>query len=300
MSYYVAAYDTEAIYAWWECRSSTARGYESIVRYDKEGLAVFLAGVEAVAAVHLASNTPATFFIVAKLLDYVGVELRSILDHPNFDLQCHSYTHKDLIGIAGDEVVLQREFVDAKKRIEDIFGRAVIGLTAPGGYTYGFTGQQRILELMQASGYRYVRSVGAGPEGTVPAPLNQPFWYEADGFSKILEIPSHAWHDNILTGQPGIVHWPPVLPWAYPSTMPTDAQGVYEAYAPGIDYVADNDLFTYIPIFHPWSIYRIDKQASQIKYLLDKAQQRMEVVSCIQIYQRVCKDRSLAMGTPPA
>ena len=104
MSFYVAAYDTEAIYAWWECRSSTG-GYESIVRYDKEGLAVFLAGVEAVAAVHLASNTPATFFIVAKLLDYVGVELRSILDHPNFDLQCHSYTHKDLIGIAGDEVV---------------------------------------------------------------------------------------------------------------------------------------------------------------------------------------------------
>jgi hypothetical protein len=62
MAFYVAAYDTEAIYAWWEDRPPAARGYDDIVRYDKEGLDVFLAGVRAVADVHLESETPATLY----------------------------------------------------------------------------------------------------------------------------------------------------------------------------------------------------------------------------------------------
>jgi hypothetical protein len=81
--------------------------------------------------------------------------------------------------------------------------------------------------------------------------------------------------------------------------MPTDAQGVYEAYAPGIEYAAENGLLTYIPIFHPWSIHRIDARAGQVKLLVDEAQKMMEVVSCIQVYEQVLEDRSLAIGMPP-
>ena len=302
MSHYVAAYDTEAIYKWWEEPKTEGgiNGYEAVARYDQESLKDFLNGVQAVAEVHANSQTPATFFIVAKLLDYVSNELCSILNNPIFDLQCHSYTHPDLVAISDNQAALRHEFGDSKKRIEDVFGVEVIGLTAPGGYARGFRGQERILAMMQEVGYRYVRSVGAGPRETVPAPLVQPFWYDLDGFSEILEIPSHAWHDNILTGQPGIVHWPPVLPWPYPTKMPTDARGVYDAYAPGIKYSVQHDLLTYTPVFHPWSIYRVSQEAEQIKLLVAHAKEHMEVVSCSELYNKIFIDRSLACGIPPS
>ena len=140
---------------------------------------------------------------------------------------------------------------------------------------------------MWEAGYRYVRSVGKGPKSTLPALLDQPFWYAQDGFPELLETPSHAWHDNILTGQPATVHWPPLLPWPYPTKMPRDAQGVYQAYTPGIDYCVQHGLLYYLPIFHPWSIYRIDEQAAQIAMLLDHARQKMEMTSCSQIYHHI-------------
>ena len=299
MSNYVAAYDLEAVYAWWEPPRSDAEGYEAQVQYEGPRREEFLAGARAVAEAHLRAGTPATFFIVAKLLDHCAAELREILDHPEFDLQCHSYTHTDLIGISDDDEALRYELIDAKKRIEDTFSRPVIGLTAPGGYTRGFCGQQRLLDLMAEAEYRYMRTFGAGPGQSVPAPLHQPFWYAEDGHPDLLEIPSHAWHDNILTGQPGHVHWPPILPWAYPAHMPTDAQGVYAAYAPGIDHAAEQGLLTYVPIFHPWSIYRISDRAAQIELLLDHADQKQQIASCSQIYQHLCAHRDLAPAHPP-
>ena len=190
MSYYVAAYDTEAVYPWWD---RPRDGFS----YTPEHIAEFLEGVRAVAEAHLQRDAPASFFLVARMLELAGPELRAILDHPLFDIQCHTFTHPNLIALREDRAALQYELGDAKKLIEDTFGREVIGLTAPGGYTDGFRGQPGILEVMWEAGYRYVRSVGKGPKGTLPALLDQPFWYAEDGFPDLLETPSHAWHDNV-------------------------------------------------------------------------------------------------------
>ena len=289
MSFYIAAYDTEAVYPWWE---DHARGFD----YAPSRIREFLAGVQAVVNAHLEREVPATFFLVAKMLELAGPELRALLDHPLLEIQCHTFTHPNLIELdeRGDTAALRYELADAKKRIEDTFGRPVIGLTAPGGHTCGFTGRARLLALLWDAGYRYVRSVGTGPHGTVPAPINLPFWYTRDGFPELLETPSHAWHDNILTGQPGHAHWPPVLPWGYPATMPRDARGVYEAYAPGIDYCTAREMLYYMPVFHPWSIHRIDRKAGQIALLLDHARQKMDMASCLQLYQHIVDRRSLA------
>lgn len=293
MSFHVSAYDTEAVYPWWDGRQGGK------FSYTPEHLDEFLQGVQAVANVHLQRDIPATFFLVARMLELVGGAVRTILDHPLFDIQCHTFTHPDLIGLAGDRVALQYELADARKLIEDTFGHPVTGLTAPGGYTHGFAGHPRVLEVIWDAGYRYVRSVGAGPRRTVPAPLNPPFWYTRDGFPELLEMPSHAWHDNILTGQPGTVHWPPVLPWGYPNTMPRDARGVYAAYAPGIDYCTEQNLLYYLPIWHPWSIYRIDRQAGQVALLLDHARTRMDMISCAHLHRHIRAHRALAADTSP-
>jgi len=289
MPYYIPAYDTEAIYPWWELGENpyTASPYQKAVSYEGEALRECLDGIRTVAEVHHKHNAPATFFLVAKLVESAPRELRTILNHPLFDLQCHTYTHCDLYETAKDEAALRRELVDSKKVIEDTFGRTVIGLTTPGAYCEGLHKQQELLETIWTAGYRYVRSVGKGPFQTVPAPLTQPFWYDADGYPDLLELALHAWHDNILGGQPFTAHWPPVLPWGYPSKMPATAQEIYEVYAPGIDHIAKNDLTTYIPCFHPWSIYRADKNARHIGLLLGHAKRAVSISSCTSLYEQL-------------
>lgn len=294
MAFYVSAYDTEAVYPWWQRRELDNNGFS----YTPEHIDEFVAGVEAVAWVHEERQAPATFFLVAKMLQVAGPRLRTVLDRPLFDIQCHSFTHPDLQGIEADAAALRHELVDSKKLIEDTFGRPVVGLTAPGGYSAGFSGHPRILQALCEAGYTYVRSVGAGPGGTVPAPLNGPFWYAEDGFPDLLETPSHAWHDNILTGQPANVHWPPVLPWDYPSVMPTDAEGVYQAYAPGIDHCVEAGLLYYLPIFHPWSIYRVDAGAGQIARLLDHAEGKMGRIDSTQLCEHIRANPALADAEP--
>lgn len=121
MPLYVSAYDTEAVYPWWERDFS---GFDYTPRRIQE----FLAGVRAVANVHLEQDVPATFFLVAKMLELAGRELRTILDHALFDIQCHSFTHPDLIALdnRGDAKALRYELADSKKLIEDTFGKPAL------------------------------------------------------------------------------------------------------------------------------------------------------------------------------
>ena len=287
MGFYIAAYDTEATYPWWEAgeRAYSAQLYNDLVSYEGEALRECLAGIRAVANLHLEREVPATFFLVADLVQHAQRELIEILDHSLFDLQCHTYSHANLLELAYNEAALRRELVDAKRLIEDVFSRPVIGLTTPGAFSDGLRGQKRVLSVVWEAGYRYVRSVGKGPLDSIPAPLTQPFWYGDDGYPDLLELGAHAWHDNVLSGQPFLCHWPPLLPWGYPSHVPKTYEEMYQAYAPGIDYVADNDLMTYIPCFHPWSIYRVDHQARHIAALLRHARERLTPASCTTVYE---------------
>lgn len=115
MSLYVAAYDTEAIYPWWELgdQKYSAQLYQESVSYEGERLGECLAGVRAVAEVHLRLDAPATSFLVGKLVEHARRELRALLDQPIFDLQCHSYTHANLMEINNDPVALQHELMDS-------------------------------------------------------------------------------------------------------------------------------------------------------------------------------------------
>ena len=300
MSAYVAGYDAEAVYAWWDCEFTehTGDNYNDVVSYEGDRLSECVAGIRAVAEAHLERGAPATFFIVARLLDAARRELVDILDHPIFEVASHSYTHPDIKDYLNDDHRLRHEIADSKKAIEDSFGRAVIGFTTPGGYEDGYIGQPKVPEILCEAGYRYLRSVGTGPHYSMPAPLHQPFWYDAEGCAELLEIPTHAWHDNVLTGQHGLVAWPPTLPWDYPTRMPTDAQGVYEAYAPGIDHAARAGLVAYVPTFHPWSIYRIDQRAAHIAMLLDHADGMLDIRSCGQLYEQVRAAPELAAPRP--
>ena len=127
MAAYIAGYDVEAIYAWWdsEYTEHTGDNYDDVVSYEGERLSECLAGVRAVAEAHLERDAPATFFIVARLLDAARPELVEILDHPIFDIASHSYNHPDIKSFLHDDHCLRHEIVDSKNAIEDAFGRLV-------------------------------------------------------------------------------------------------------------------------------------------------------------------------------
>ena len=174
MAFYVAAYDTEAIYPWWELGDTpySAMTYQQVVSYEGARLDECLDGVRAVAEVHLRHQTRATFFIVAQLAVAAGSRLREILDHDLFDLQSHSFTHENMVAIRDDAAAVHRELVDSKRVIEDLFGREVIGFTAPGGFAHGFLGETRLLEALWEARYRYLRTLswhrhtrGISPDG---------------------------------------------------------------------------------------------------------------------------------------
>ena len=300
MGFYLASYDTEAIYPWWQLGSVpySAQLYRDSVRYEGEQKKECLDGIRAVAEVHGRLGIPATFFLVGELVEHAGAELRSILDGPLFDKQCHSYSHENLVQIVDDKKALRREIVDSKRLIEDTFGSEVSGFTTPGSFTDGLVGCPRQLELLQEAGYRYIRSVGKGPFDTSPAPLTQPFWYTEDGFPKLLELGLHGWHDNILSGQPFVTYWPPIFPWGYPSKMPRNAWEMYAVWAPAITHVKDQGLLTLVPCIHPWSVYRVDRKALHVELMLTHARSQLDCVSCTDMHDRICTQRSLASEMP--
>jgi len=301
MSYLVMSYDTEAIYPWWDLGTTpySARLYRESVSYEGNAKRQCIDGIRAVADVHQKHNIRATFFVVGELARHAHADLRKILENPLFDIQCHGYSHDNLLELASDEEALEREIVESKKTIEDKFGREVLGLTTPGSFTTGLVGQKRQLELIWEAGYRYLRSVGKGPFDTSPAPLTQPFWYTEDGFPELLELGLHGWHDNVLSGQPFLCYWPPILPWGYPARMPTSAREMYDVYVPAIEYVCKEKLLTYVPCFHPWSIYRVDKKALHIDLLLTHAKRIMDIVDCTSMFRLISDDRSLASVRSP-
>ena len=296
MSYYVAAYDVEAIYPWWEIgqKPYSAKVYRESVSYKGKAKTECLEGIASVAEVHTKHNIPATFFLVAELVKNASAELLDILKDPLFDIQCHSFTHENLIEIENNNSILTREIADSKHLIEDTFGCGVIGFTTPGSFTHGLIGKPKILEVLWKSGYNYIRSVGKGPFDTSPAPLTQPFWYSEEGYPELLELALHGWHDNILSGQPFPTYWPPIFPWGYPSKMPETPYEMYEVFAPFIDHCVSNDILTFVPCFHPWSVYRVDKKAVHLDLIFTHAKRYMEVVSCSGIYKIIDKNKSLA------
>jgi signal transduction histidine kinase len=283
---YVAAYDVEA---------------------DPE---VSATATRAVAAVHRRHQAPATFFIVTRLLETAGNEFRAILDDELFDVQSHTHTHARLkeLTASGERQALKRELELPRELIRNTFGREVQGLTTPGGYTDGLQGQGALLGRLHESEVRFVRSDARGPTETVPAPLTQPYWYAAEGFPDVLELPPQLWHDNILKGYTeGSTRWPPAVPWGVPAAPPESPEQEFAVWRAGAEYAARNGLRVYMPTMHAWSMHRLSNDVRTLDLLLGHVRDLgMEVVSCREVYERaragreVFPDRKVESELPAA
>ena len=161
-----------------------------------------------------------------------------------------------------------------KKLIEKFFGVEAIGVAAPGGYYKGLQGHPDRLKILLDSGIGFLASDGEGPpEAIMPAPFTQPYWYEEEGFPKLLEMPGTGWHCTyLLRTIGGSQYWNKA---GFPTgeileELPKTVDEQILVRQKEFQYAIDNDLL-YSPALHPWSIYRFDKKLRCLRFLIQMA-----------------------------
>jgi len=151
------------------------------------------------------------------------------------------------------------EVVRTNELIAEIFGREPIGLRMLAGFYRGMRGEPQILDILWRNGIKFLSADLRGPGDILPSSLKEPFWYADEGFPKLLELPGHSWHDNVLKGYTEHpIIWPSPPGFSYPPRPPRTAQEEFEVYRREIDYAIEVGFTYYSPVLHPWSLCRID------------------------------------------
>ena len=249
MTAYLAAYDTEKD----EC----------------------LAAVRKIVEVHKKHEMPATFFLVARLLESQGDAYRELLgDDPLFEIACHTYTHMRLrehrlCGKPGPEEKHAYEVVESKRRIEDCFGRQVVGFRAPVSFCDGFRGALDLLRLLSQAGYRYSSSLAWGPDDSLPALIRDPFPYSDEGYPEIWEVPACGWHENVLKGHSRLAPkamqiFPHPMPEAAPARFIETAEEEVNMNRVFLDKAAQTNARHVTLLWHPWSLDRFDPDMTML------------------------------------
>lgn len=266
-----------------------------IAAYDLENAETSPAALKAIASVHVKHNVPATIFMVGRLLEVNPGEYEILRDDSLFDVESHTYSHRLLrdsvvhgAGVSLD--VVETEITRANELLSSTFNKEITGFRTPCGFYQGLQGRKDVQEVLWRNGIRFVSSDLRGQLDTIPAPFTQPYWYEADGFPQLLELPGHDWHDNVLKGYGSVpALWPPIFPWGLPNRPPKTPEEEFETvYRHSIDHAIQQKLGYYSPIMHPWSIYRFNKEAKTIDLILSYAKRLgMEFLTYRQMYERL-------------
>lgn len=238
-----------------------------IASYDTERPAC-LAGCRKIVDIHRRYEMPATFFITGETLDANPREYRELLDDPLFEIASHTWSHRMLrdnpwCGPAVSLPDIEVEVFRGKQKIEDVFERPCVGLRPGCSFVDGLRGAPEVLKLVDEAGYQYVSSQAWGPDYTLPAPLAQPYTYEADGHARLWELPCHGWHENMLKdhnrlGPRRLVLWPAPMPEAVPDGFLKTPQEEFALNRIFIERAAEESLAFVSLIWHPWSLDRFD------------------------------------------
>lgn len=157
---------------------------------------------------HERLNLKATLFVTGRVLESNREDFLKIKDSPYFEFASHSFNHiglKSNFENRGDGITfieeenldtIGKDLIQFNKLYFDIFGKNCVGFCSPRGFNLGFSDRVDLLEIVKKSGYKYLVSWTRNKQDWFPVPCNlQPFFYEKQGYSEILEIPCHGWQD---------------------------------------------------------------------------------------------------------
>jgi Polysaccharide deacetylase len=240
-----------------------------IAAYDTESPGC-LAACRTIVAMHRRHQMPATFFIVGKTLEAHSKEYRELLEDPLFEVASHTWSHRMLrdhpwCGPTPGAEGVREEIFRGKQAVENVFERPCVGLRPGCSFVDGLNGAPQVLSWVNEAGFRYVSSQAWGPDYSLPAPLNQPYRYDADGFPNLWEIPCHGWHENLLKnhnrwGARRLTLWPQPWPEAIPAGFlktPEDEVALNRVF---IERAAHDGLRFVSLIWHPWSLAKFDPE----------------------------------------
>jgi hypothetical protein len=248
-----------------------------IAAYDTERPRDCLAACRRLRAVHEEFDFPGTFFLVGKRLEEEGADYRAVLgDAPQFELASHTYSHIILrdhpfCGNTPDQETRAREVRLGKEWVEQTFGRACEGLRPGCGFHNALRGDPWLVQTVAEAGFGYVSSLLWGPETTVPAMLEKPFPYVAEGYPALWELPGHGWHENLLKAHNltvdvrRIVAWPSPFPEAVPLRPIATPEEEFAINRLFIDRAVALELPYVSLIWHPWSLARFDPAMKMLR-----------------------------------
>ncbi len=256
-----------------------------IAAYDTEKPEECLRACASIRKVHERFGFPATFFIVGSLLETEGSAYRSVLgDCDLFEIASHTYSHRMLrdhpfCGPAPSKEERQREIRLGKQRVEETFTRPCLGLRPGCGFSDGLRGDPWLQAEIHAAGFGYVSALLWGPEFSLPALLETPFCYAAEGGPDLWEMPGHGWHENVLkahnltTGTQRLLAWPmPDLDLVPPGPLHSVAEEfqlnrrfIDKAVKMGVPYIS--------LVWHPWSLARFDPPVHMLELTFQYVQE---------------------------
>lgn len=212
--------------------------------------------LELLTEIHAEADVPATLFVCGRTLLMALDSVRAAHASGLFDVQQHTFSHvpfKDIVyspepGIvatipAAPPEALLEELRFTSRLLKEYVGSECVGLRTPFGYYRGLRDRPDLLEIVRATGLRYITSWGRNEENANPTPWVQPFTYDEEGYPDILEVPFQFWLDVVWFDQHGYDTGPAFL----------------EALKRAVDEVADNDL-VYGACFHDWVMLASDER----------------------------------------
>lgn len=267
-----------------------------IFAYDLENPEGCLQAAPVLVRLHEKYGIPATFFVLGRVLEQRGKELKAILGNsPLLDLQSHTYSHRmvkdnQMHGPGMSLEELAQDIALGKRLVEDTFERPCVGVRSGCGFFHGLCGEPDRLRIFAQAGVRYISTDLRGPADTIPSGMQQAYWYADDGFPHLLEMPGHGWHDNVLKApQPFrlCLSWPPVLSWGIPNRpvnnpdeeLQVQSRWIERAASLGLDYLA--------LVYHPWSLYRQSPDCRTVELLMQAVRERdLPTTTYTALYER--------------
>ncbi len=245
-----------------------------IAAYDTESPGC-LPACRKIVAVHKQFQMPATFFITGKTLEANTKEYKGLLADPLFEVASHTWSHK----LLGDNILCGRavsadekreEIFRAKELIERVFERACVGLRPAVGFDNALRGAVDVLALVREAGHGYISSLLWGPDCSMPALIEEPFYYGPDGFADVWELPGHGWHENLLKNHNGwgsrrLTLWPSPMPEAIPSQFVRTPQDEFQINRIFLEKAIEMNKPHVSLIWHPWSLYTFDPEMKMLE-----------------------------------
>jgi len=255
--------------------------------------------------IHRSSDVPATFFVLGKVIESHGKDLKRILgDDGLFDIQSHTYSHRlfkdsKMHGAGIGKRQLRKEVLLGKSLVEDLFGSECIGVRSGCGFYRGLQGEVEKLKVIWECGIRFVSTDLRGPENSIPSGLQQAYWYDLEGFPELLELPGHGWHDNVLkrTEPMLCLAWPPVMSWGIPSSPPKTPEEEAAVQKVWMEKATSLDLDYLSLVYHPHSIYRMSTDCRTIRLLIEAVRELgMQTTTYTGLYEYYSSSRDSVPG----